>query len=300
MAPHFGFKKKVVAFRRRLVLSDDVVIVHKNDSLAIELADQTEFKLAPDFRVYREVSNAWSSRKAPPKGFNPSLIVSLGGDGTLLYSARIWGLDGVPILGVNLGRLGFLADIEPEHLSEVLNNVLAGKAKIEERTVLDFSIRRNNSQIYKSTFINDAVINKGAPARILSLKLSVEGSEYWTYRADGLILSTPTGSTAYNLSAGGPVVYPGLEAVLVTPICPFTLAARSVILPLHFNVEVIIGEKANDVLLTADGQNCMPLRAFDRIKIFHSDSVLRLVTNPRRHYLDTLRVKLGLFHDKER
>ncbi|MDR1486434.1 MAG: NAD(+)/NADH kinase [Deltaproteobacteria bacterium] len=280
-------------------MSDDVVIVHKSESQATSLADQTEKRLKGDFRVYREISNARSRRTLPPQDFNPSFIVSLGGDGTLLYTARTWGLSGIPILGVNLGRLGFLAEIEPEQLFEVLDSVLTKKANIEERTVLDFSIYRNDNPIYKSTFINDAVINKGALARIMSLKLSVQGAEHWTYRADGLILSTPTGSTAYNLSAGGPVVYPGLEAVVVTPICPFTLAARSVILPLHFNVEVIIGEKANDVLLTTDGQHCLPLRDDDRIKIFRSDSALRLVTNPRRHYLDTLRVKLGLFHEKD-
>jgi NAD+ kinase len=280
-------------------VSDDVVIVHKSESQATSLADQTEKRLKGDFRVYREISNARSRRTLPPQDFNPSFIVSLGGDGTLLYTARTWGLSGIPILGVNLGRLGFLAEIEPEQLFEVLDSVLTKKANIEERTVLDFSIYRNDNPIYKSTFINDAVINKGALARIMSLKLSVQGAEHWTYRADGLILSTPTGSTAYNLSAGGPVVYPGLEAVVVTPICPFTLAARSVILPLHFNVEVIIGEKANDVLLTTDGQHCLPLRDDDRIKIFRSDSALRLVTNPRRHYLDTLRVKLGLFHEKD-
>jgi NAD+ kinase len=197
-----------------------------------------------------------------------------------------------------MGRLGFLAEIEPERFTEVLESALAGEAKIQERKVMDFSVSRGDQEIHRATVINDVVINKGAPARILSLTLSIRGTDYWTYRADGLILATPIGSTAYNLSAGGPVVYPGLEAVLVTPICPFTLATRSVILPLYFNIEVIIGEKSSDSLLTADGQQIFILQPFDRIKVSPSKAAVKLVLNPHRHYLDTLKIKLGLFYDQ--
>jgi NAD+ kinase len=278
---------------------DDVVIVHKNDAKATDLADQTEARLNGRFRVHRALSNPQApSEPGPPRALEPQLVISLGGDGTLLYAARSWGLNGAPIVGVNMGRLGFLAELEPERFFEVLDSVLAGEAGIQERKVMDFSIRRDGREIHRATVINDAVINKGAPARILNLSLSIGGTDYWTYRADGLILATPTGSTAYNLSAGGPVVYPGLEAVLVTPICPFTLATRSIILPLYFNVEVIIGEKSSDVLLTADGQQMVNLRPLDRIQVSPSMAVVRLVVNPHRHYLDTLRMKLGLFHEQ--
>lgn len=277
---------------------EDLVIVHKNELAANSLADQAQARLSSGFRVYREVSNDPDWRGVPPEGLRPRLIISLGGDGTLLYAARTWGLDGTPIVGVNLGRLGFLAEIEPESLFEAIDATLADRAVILHRPVLDLSIERNGSEIHRATFINDAVINKGAPARILGLKLSVAGTEYWTYRADGLILATPTGSTAYNLSAGGPVVYPGLEAVLITPICPFTLSTRSVILPLHLNFEVVVDDRASEILLTIDGQSCFPLKPRDRVKIFPSRAVVRLVSNTRRHYLDTLKVKLGLFNDK--
>ncbi|MDR0356277.1 MAG: NAD(+)/NADH kinase [Deltaproteobacteria bacterium] len=280
-------------------MADKVLIVHKKEKKAIELAALTEKRLQGRHDVFKVFSNPEQNPgPSPPKDFEPSLVVSLGGDGTFLYAARTWGLNGAPIVGVNLGRLGFLAEIEPERLPEVLEAALGGEAQIQERTVMDFSVHREGQQIHKATVINDAVVNKSAPARILSLKLSVGGTEYWTYRADGLILATPIGSTAYNLSAGGPVVYPGLKAVLVTPICPFTLATRSVILPLHFDVEVIIGEKSSDVLLTADGQQIVELMPFDRIKVSCSDAVLRLVVNPHRHYLDTLRIKLGLYHEQ--
>jgi NAD+ kinase len=278
---------------------DDVVIVHKNDQSSTELADQTEERLKGRYRIHRSISNQQAPNSSEqPVGLDPKLVISLGGDGTLLYAARTWGLAGAPIVGVNLGRLGFLAEIEPERFTEVLEAALAGEAKTQDRKVMDFSVNRDGQEIHRATVINDVVINKGAPARILSLKLSIGGTDYWTYRADGLILATPIGSTAYNLSAGGPVIYPGLEAVLVTPICPFTLATRSVILPLYFNIEVIIGEKSSEVLLTADGQQIFNLQTFDRIKVSPSKAVVRLVLNPHRHYLDTLRIKLGLYHEQ--
>ncbi|MDR2367589.1 MAG: NAD(+)/NADH kinase [Deltaproteobacteria bacterium] len=278
---------------------DDVVIVHKNDADATRLADLTEARLNGGYRIYRALSNqAESPGDRPPGDLDPKLVISLGGDGTLLYAARTWGLNGAPLVGVNMGRLGFLAEIDPKRFPEVLGNVLDGKAEIQDRKVMDFSVTRSGQEIHRATVINDLVVNKGAPARILSLSLSIGGRDFWTYKADGLILATPIGSTAYNLSAGGPVVYPGLEAVLVTPICPFTLATRSIILPLDFNVEVIIGEKSNDVLLTADGQRVFQLMPYDRIKVFRSQSVVKLVVNPHRHYLDTLKIKLGLFYEQ--
>ena len=276
---------------------ENLVIVHKNELRANSLADQAQARLSKDFNIYREVSNDPNKQGAPPEDFSPKLVVSLGGDGTLLYAARTWGLDGTPIVGVNLGRMCFLAEIEPDILFEVLDATLANRVVILHRPVLDVSVERDGKEIQRATFINDAVINKGAPARIMALRLSVAGTDYWTYRADGLILATPTGSTAYNLSAGGPVVYPGLEAVLITPICPFTLATRSVILPLHLNIEVSLDDRSSEALLTIDGQSCYSLRARDRVKIYNSKALVRLVSNTRRHYLDTLKYKLGLYND---
>ncbi|MDR3203316.1 MAG: NAD(+)/NADH kinase [Deltaproteobacteria bacterium] len=277
----------------------DVVIVHKISKTASELAVKTEAMLLEEgHRVFLEISSADAKRSEPlPENFNPKLVVSLGGDGTLLYAARTWGLNGTPILGVNLGRLGFLAEIEPEKLKETLEFALTDRHRLQQRTVLDFTINRGAQQIRRSTVVNEVVINRSATARVLNLKLSVAGTDYWTYVADGLILATPTGSTAYNLSAGGPVVYPGLEVVLVTPICPLTLNARSIILPLDFNVEVVVDEQSLGAMLTADGQSSVPLQPLDRIKISRSSHVVNLITNPLRHYLDTLKIKLGLFNN---
>jgi NAD+ kinase len=273
----------------------DILIVHKNEAEAERLADETQKYLAGSYRVFREISNTNQNRLSPPTDFEPKLVISLGGDGTLIYAARAWGLKGTPILGVNLGRLGFLAEIEPTRYFEILKATLEGHSILEERSALDVAVIRAGSSVFKLTVINDAVINKAALARIMSLQLSVAGSQGWSYRADGLILATTTGSTAYNLSAGGPVVYPGLEAVIVTPICPFILSSRPLILPLDFNIEVILGEKTEEALLTGDGQSCLPLQPVDKILVSRSESKIRLVTDPHRQYLDTLRAKLGLF-----
>ncbi|MDR1085271.1 MAG: NAD(+)/NADH kinase [Deltaproteobacteria bacterium] len=276
----------------------DLVIVHKNDHLASVLADQTQAKLSGAFRIFREISNFEGQREIPPPEFKPQLVISFGGDGTLLYSSRAWGLDGTPILGVNLGSLGFLAEVEPIWFNELLEKALAGQAKIDVRQALDIAVFRDGQGIAQCTVFNDAVINKGALSRIMNLKLSLAGSAYWNFRADGLILATPTGSTAYNLSAGGPVVHHSLPVVIVTPICPFTLSSRSMILPLDLELDVSIEANASDTHLTGDGQVCFPLTPGDLIKVTRSQATLRLIQNPHRQYFDALRVKLGFFQDE--
>ncbi|MDR1577654.1 MAG: NAD(+)/NADH kinase [Deltaproteobacteria bacterium] len=275
----------------------DLVIVHKNDPLAASLADQTVARLSGSFRIFREISDFDGIRDKPPVGFKPQLIVSFGGDGTLLYCSRAWGLDGTPILGVNLGSLGFLAEVEPMWFDELLDLALAGQANIDVRQALDIAVTHDHKPVTNFTVFNDAVINKGALSRIMNLKLSVAGSAFWNFRADGLILATPTGSTAYNLSAGGPVVHHSLPVVIVTPICPFTLSSRSLILPLDLELYVSIDQNAVDVHLTGDGQVYTPLSPGDLITVSRSKATLRLISNPHRQYFDALRVKLGFFHD---
>jgi NAD+ kinase len=276
----------------------DLVIVHKNDHLASVLADQTVAKLQGNYRIFREISNFEGPRQSPSSDFRPSLVISFGGDGTLLYSSRAWGLDGTPILGVNLGSLGFLAEVEPIWFNDLLEKALNGQAAIDVRQALDIAVSRDGQNMANCTVFNDAVINKGALSRIMNLKLSLGGSAYWNFRADGLILATPTGSTAYNLSAGGPVVHHSLPVVIVTPICPFTLSSRSLILPLDLDLDVSIEANATDTHLTGDGQVCFPLTAGDLVKVSRSRSVLRLIQNPHRQYFDALRVKLGFFQDE--
>jgi NAD+ kinase len=278
----------------------DLVIVHKNDHMAEALADQTEAKLNASYRIFREISDFDGVRPTPPENFRPELVISFGGDGTLLYSSRAWGLDGTPILGVNLGNLGFLAEVEPIWFHELLEKTLAGRAEFEVRQALDIEVTRDDQSLASFTVFNDAVINKGALSRIMNIKLSMDGSSFWNFRADGLILATPTGSTAYNLSAGGPVVYHSLKVVIVTPICPFTLSSRSLILPLDLELNVSIDQNAADTHLTGDGQVYLPLHAGDLVRVSRSKAVLRLVSNPHRQYFDALRIKLGFFNDERR
>ncbi|MDR2141459.1 MAG: NAD(+)/NADH kinase [Deltaproteobacteria bacterium] len=275
----------------------DLVIVHKNDSMAADLANKIEAKYQGSYRFFQEISDFNGVRPKPPEDFQPQMVISLGGDGTLLYSSRAWGLDGTPILGVNLGNLGFLAVVEPIWLNELLETALAGQAEMEVRQALDISVIRDNARQAFFTIINDAVINKGALSRIMNLRLSMAGAAFWDFRADGLILATPTGSTAYNLSAGGPVVHPSLPVVIVTPICPFTLSSRSLILPLDLELVVSIDQNATDTHLTGDGQVYLPLRAGDLVKVSRSQATLRLIANPHRQYFDALRVKLGFFNN---
>jgi NAD+ kinase len=277
-----------------------LVIVHKNDPAAAALASQTETRLSGSYRIFREISDFEGPRLTPPADFQPQLVISFGGDGTLLYSSRAWGLDGTPILGVNLGNLGFLAEVEPVWFHELLEKALANEANIETREALDVKVCRDQENLASFTVFNDAVINKGALSRIMNLKLSMSGSSYWNFRADGVILATPTGSTAYNLSAGGPVVHHSLSVIIVTPICPFTLSSRSLILPSDVELHVSIDDNATDTHLTGDGQVYLPLRPGDLVKVRRSKTALRLISNPHRQYFDALRIKLGFFNDERR
>ncbi|MDR1081801.1 MAG: NAD(+)/NADH kinase [Deltaproteobacteria bacterium] len=276
----------------------DILITARDTPNCVELAKWTEefLKGFPEpFSVTVE-RNSYRRPAGPlPHGVDPSLVISLGGDGTLLHAARRWGLSGTPILAVNMGTLGFLAEVEPSRFEELLVPALKGEASFEERSLLDITVLRGNDVLFRSAAINDAVINKGTPARVLNLRLSVDGSRTWSYRADGLILATTTGSTAYNLSAGGPVVHHSLPAFVMTPICPFTLSSRSLVLSLDSKVEVAIDDTAPSIFLTIDGQVSYELESSDRIAAEKSASVVRLVKNPHREYMDTLQMKLGLF-----
>ncbi len=221
------------------------------------------------------------------------VIVVLGGDGTLLSVARHYAALGVPILGVNVGALGFLTEISLNELYPSMEQVLAGNFAVEERLMLTARLCRQGQFCWEKDFLNDAVINKGALARIVELATWIDGEYLTTYRADGLIVSTPTGSTAYTLSAGGPIVYPTLRHIILIPICPFTLSNRPIILPDTVTVAVTFEEEVQDAYLTLDGQVGHTLQQDDRVEMSAAPRTLKLILSPHRSYFEILRTKLG-------
>ena len=220
------------------------------------------------------------------------MIIILGGDGTLLSVARqVWNR-GIPILGVNLGGLGFLTEVTLDELYRVLERVMQGDFKTDEREVLDVSVIRKGKKAAEFTILNDAVINKGALARIIDLEATIEGEYLSTFRSDGLIISTPTGSTAYNLSAGGPIVHPSLHTIIITPICSHTLTNRPIIIPDNVRVQILLRSTNQEVILTLDGQQGFPLEFEDTVEIRKADGRILLVKSPHRNYFELLREKL--------
>ncbi len=269
-----------------------VALVYKDDLRSAELASEAaEILRAQGLEIWVECS-CIGPRREPPENFKPDLVISLGGDGTLLCAARAWGLTGIPLFGVNLGHLGFLAETDPGQFTTLLKSILAGSYRVEKRMALEVGVERNGLMVAETLALNEAVINKGALSRIITLNFEVRDFGQWAFRADGVIISTPTGSTAYNLSAGGPVVYPTLSAIIVTPICPFTLTSRPLILPATFPVEMIVDSHDEDIHLTADGQISIPLQPGDRIRARAHQVEISLIVNPDRNYIDILRQKL--------
>ncbi|MGH7898282.1 MAG: NAD(+)/NADH kinase [Candidatus Binatia bacterium] len=218
------------------------------------------------------------------------LVVVLGGDGTLLSVARFAGRHPVPVLGINLGGLGFLTDVRPDEAFAAIERVLARKFTVEHRALLLAVAIRDGKVLRRFQALNDVVINKGALARILDLDTSVDGQLLCTYKADGLILSTPTGSTAYSLSAGGPIVEPSIGVMLVSPICPHTLTHRPVVLPGDSRVRVAIRAFDEDVVLTIDGQEGMKLASHDVVEVRRSRNHVPLVRF--KPFFELLRTKL--------
>jgi NAD+ kinase len=219
-------------------------------------------------------------------------LVVVGGDGTLLSVARSMGSARTPILGVNLGSLGFLTEIPLEEMYGALASVLDGRFEIDERMRLRVSILRGERELARHDILNDVVINKSALARILNIDVSVDEDYITTYRADGLILSTPTGSTAYSLSAGGPITEPSVAAFVLTPICPHTLSNRPLVLPRRSTVELRVRNSHEDVFVTIDGQVGFPLEGDDRVRARRAPNPVRLIQSPGRNYFGVLRQRL--------
>lgn len=220
------------------------------------------------------------------------LVLVLGGDGTMIATARMVGDSEVPVLGVNFGGLGYLAEFRFEELYSALESILAAKYRLDKRVMLAVELWRGQEMITRNRVLNDVVINKSALARIIKIEASFNHQFVNSFRADGLIVSTPTGSTAYNLSAGGPVIFPSMNAVVITPICPFTLSNRPLVVPDDAEIELQLKTEKEDVALTLDGQVGVSLQVEDRVVIRKSHTTFNLIQPMNRNYFDVLRDKL--------
>jgi NAD+ kinase len=225
---------------------------------------------------------------------NIKCLIVLGGDGTMLGAARRVGKHGIPILGVNLGGLGFLTGMSLKSMYPCIEMMLNDNLEIENRLILETRVLRDNiEEVCRFQTLNDVVINKGALARIIDLEAYINDEFLTTFRADGLIISTPTGSTGYNLSAGGPILYPTMSNIILTPICPFTLTNRPIILPDSMIVSIVMGKESEEkVSLTFDGQVGFELLHGDKVVIQKSESRIKIFKSPHQTYFEILRTKL--------
>lgn len=220
------------------------------------------------------------------------LLVVLGGDGTLLSAARLLAGSQVPLLGVNAGGLGFLTEVALEEMFQVLQSALVGEISITKRSLLEAVVRRDGEKVVSQSVLNDVVVNKGVLARIIDLETHIDDNYLTTFKADGLIISSPAGSTAYNLSAGGPIVHPALGCIILTPICPHTLTNRPIILPEDRTIRVSLGSVYGEVYLTFDGQVGYQMIEGDVLEVRTSPYRLSLIKSPHRSFYQVLRSKL--------
>ncbi|PTX53937.1 NAD+ kinase [Melghirimyces profundicolus] len=220
------------------------------------------------------------------------IVFVLGGDGTLLGVARRFAAYGIPILGFNLGHLGFLSEAEPDNLATAVDRILTGDYYIEKRMMLDAEVVREGEVLEKNVALNDVGIAKGSFSRMITGTVYMDGIYLGTYSGDGLIVSTPTGSTAYSLSCGGPIVWPGVQSILLTPICPHTLTARPMVLPSDGILEIRVSATHRDIGLTIDGQLGYRLKVDDIIRVAASKNITSLIKWKERDFFEVVRKKL--------
>lgn len=288
-----------MAGTRRAVL---FVNFHKADALA--LADEIKRELG--CLGIEAVLYSFDDTSVSSPAVGCDIAMSLGGDGTVLYAARVVSPLDIPILPINIGTLGFIAAVRPEEWSVVFRKWLEGAACISRRLMLDVTVERRGKTAVRAVCLNEAVISSSGIAKIVRLKVSAETGDQTDscggllrlghYRSDGLIVATPTGSTAYSVAAGGPILDPEIEAVIINPICPFTLSNRPIVVPAHETVIVEVeAEQRSGILLTVDGQASEPLEPGDRILIRSAPFRTRLIASGRRAFYTALRTKLNWF-----
>ena len=280
------------------MLSRIGIIAKRNKPEAISLArklvewlGQRNVRVYVDEEISPQINHPFS---CPSSEMNKwvNLVIVLGGDGTLLSATRALEDENIPILGVNLGGLGFLTEITLDELFPVLEKMIEGKVETEKRMKLSATVLRKDERVGEYSILNDVVINKSVLARIIDLRTSINGTYVTTYRGDGVIISTPTGSTAYSLAAGGPIVYPSMDSILITPICPHTLTNRPLLIPNNAAVELILESEESDVRLTLDGQVGCALNPFDRVLVTRAKNHVLFIKSPFKDYFQILRTKL--------
>jgi NAD+ kinase len=247
-----------------------------------------EFLVEPHFGQQLE----WASVNEDELRARAELVVVLGGDGTLIHTARILKDREVPILGINLGSLGFMTEVTVAECMPMLAKAIDGTAVVDSRMKLTARLIRGESTVIEAEVINDVVIAKSALARIADHETWIDGAYVATFKSDGVIFSTPTGSTAYSLSAGGPIVHPSIDCLIVTPICPHALTQRPIVVPANKPVVVKLTSEVSDVYLTIDGHSGELLRQGDRVEVQQAKTRLQLVRNPAIDYFGVLRTKL--------
>ncbi len=220
------------------------------------------------------------------------MVLVLGGDGTMLNAARLVSERAVPILGVNMGGLGFLTEVSLDQLYPALEKVLAHEFSLDERLMLQASIHRHGEDVARATVLNDVVVSKGTLARMIEIQITVDGQSVTSLRGDGVIVSTPTGSTAYSLSSGGPIMHPSVQGLILTPICPHTLTHRPLLIPSYVSVEVSLTSRDEGAMTTFDGQVVVSMTQGDTVTIRASDHRTQLIRFPDRTYYEVLRKKL--------
>ena len=279
-------------------MSKKIGIVVKPDPSAVQKATELETWLKEKGMTVIYKKNRLSDSRVPCQRETRAApadlfcTFALGGDGTFLSAVRWIGDKAIPIIGVKFGEVGFLAETVEESLFKTAAYVLSEQFQTECRMRLLVSVIRDGSQRACETVLNDLVINKGALARLATIRTSIDDNYLTTYRADGLIVSTPTGSTAYSLAAGGPIVHPQVDGILMTPICPFTLTNRPLIIPNTVTIKIELAKKSTDIMLTCDGQSGVEIDERDIIIVKQSKHPVYMIRMPGQNYFDLLKAKL--------
>ncbi len=272
----------------------------RNVVVVANLSKDGAENLAQDIIGYLEEQGAAVTRHAfrgQPGPFEFSgydLVISLGGDGTVLYCAREVYTYGTPILAVNLGDFGFITEISRDEWEDVLTAYKSDEYSLSERILLTLTLLRGGEEVVSFVGLNDVVINNRGRSKLIRVRAFCNGNPIGVYRSDGIIVATPTGSTAYSAAAGGPILVPEIEAIIITPVCPFTLSNRPIVIPGDSEIEIEVEhDQKTDILLTVDGQNTADLLPGDRVKIKRAEQKARLISSNRRNFYEVLRSKLN-------